>query len=79
MALQADGGIVTTGYAQFGSAYDFLTARYLGDPAPRSPATMLDRQQATANNIPDPVLVPLVLGDTDFMEALTGNKRNHSA
>ena len=53
LALQADGGIVTTGYAQFGSSYDFLTARYLGDPAMPFPSAQARLRRPAARTFPN--------------------------
>jgi hypothetical protein len=33
------------------------------------------RQATTLTNSPDPTLVPLVLGDADFLNTLAGHKR----
>jgi len=64
---QSSGGIVLMGVGEMGGVFarGFLAAGHSVHPLRRS-----DDPGATARNVPDPVLVPVTVGETDLDEAL---------
>jgi uncharacterized delta-60 repeat protein len=75
VVVAPDGKIVVTGnHIPATGPSSFAVARFLGDPLPSGSAAITAEGAPTAGQ-PDPTLLPLVLGDTDFLETLANHKR----